>query len=358
LAQSRVVLPYGVEYEKGVWSYQPEKAERVRSAFRQVLTGAVNYNRISDGLGVSHRGAALILRNPIWKGWRVLDKKRDPSRKGKYTAKDGRQADRKKIAREPEDIIRVKVIAKPLLSEADWDRAQAIMDSKAKLHWRERRRQGKNPSRFTYAGFLRCAACGEPLHSVLARRDYYVCKGRRLGQACKTPYMDRERLEAELDGVLSRKLTDPKFVARCLAQLRREAKARAGAEDVEQLEAATARLAAKRTRILDTYLEGVLTAEERDSRLAVVDRDLTATRARLAKIEAAAAPPAMTPDLLLKTLAPLAEWETWSFAQKRRVLGVLAPTILIADGHPKLVGLASGSATDTLTGRGSSLPPA
>jgi DNA invertase Pin-like site-specific DNA recombinase len=349
LAQSKIVLPYGVEYEKGQWRYQPDKAARVRQAFRQVLTGHVNYNKIAETLGVSHRGAALILRNPIWYGWRILDKKRDPSGAGRYAGKDGRQADRRKIARAPEDVIRVKVIERPLLEEKDWARAQEIMTRKATLHWRERRRQGKNPSRFTYAGFLRCAECGEPLHSVLARRDYYVCKGRRLRHTCSAPYMDREQLEAELDKVLGRKLTDPKFVARCLAQLRKEAKARTRHEDRQLLVATAARLSAKRTRILDTYLEGVLTAAERDARLATVDKDLAAAQARLAEIDAAAAPPAMTPELLLKTLSPLAEWGFWSFAQKRRALGVLCPTILIGNGKPKLIGLAAlGSATDTL----------
>lgn len=339
LAQSRMVLPWGVDYEAGKWSYKPVEAGKVRQAYKQVLTGKINYNRISVSLGVSHRGAALILRNPIWKGWRILDKKRDPSSKAKYKTKDGRQGDRRKIARAPEDVIRVQVIAKPLLSEADWDRAQTIMEHKAK-HWRDSRSKG--PRRFTYAGFLRCAACGEPVHSVLANKDYYVCKGRRTAHKCKAEYMERERLEAELDRVLSRQLTDRKFVARCVAQLRREAKARAGTVEVERLEEAVTKLTAKRTRIIDTYLEGVLTAEERDARLATVDGDLAATRTRLVEAGAAAAPPALTPELLTETLAVLVEWETWSFEAKRRVLAVLAPDIRVANGRVERIGLAVG----------------
>ena len=286
LAQSRIVLPWGVDYQDGVWSYKPAEAERVRRAYRRVLRGEINYRQIAAQLDVTPRGAALILQNPIWKGWRILDKKRDPSAKGRYKGKDGRQADRKKITRSEADIIRVQVIKDPLLSEAEWGRAQQIMARKRVLHWRTRK---DYVPRFTYAGFLTCAACGQPVHTANQRGDVYVCRGRRLApHSCQTAYMKRETLEAVLDRLFADKLTSPKFVARCIEQLRRERDAHAGERKVERLEEALARLSAKRARILDTYLEGVLSQEDRDARLAVVDRDLAATRAQLQ--EAAGAP--------------------------------------------------------------------
>jgi hypothetical protein len=342
LAQSKIVLPFGVDYEKGVWSYKPVAATKVRQAYRQVLSGKINYASIAKQLGVTPRGAAMILRNPIWKGWRVLDKKRDTSSNGRYTSPNGRQSDRRKIARAEAEIIKVKVIAKPLLSEADWARAQQIMDRKSQLHWREGRRRGTNPARFTYAGFLRCAVCGEPVHSVKAKRDYYVCKGRRTAHACPTPYMDRERLEQAIDNLLAADLTRPAFLRRCVAQLRREAKARAGAIDADQLTAAMVRLTAKRARILDAYLEGVLKPEDRDARLAAVDGDLETTRAQIAEMEAAA-PLSLTPELLTETLSVLGEWRAWTYDQKRRVLGVLAPEIRVANGSATTIGLTLGS---------------
>jgi DNA invertase Pin-like site-specific DNA recombinase len=347
LAQNRIVLPFGVDYENGKWSYQPAEAQKIRQAFRQVLTGKVNYNAIAKQLGVTPRGAALILRNPIWKGWRILDKKRDPSSKARYAGKDGRQADRRKMPRPEDEIIRVRVIEKPLLSEVDWAKAQEIMGRKAQLHWREGRRQGTNPSRFTYAGFLRCAACGGPVHSVLARKDYYVCKAsREKPHGCDSSYMAREALETTLDRTFGKLLTRPAFVQRCIAQLRRETKVRAGTVDREELEDAAARLEAKRGRILDTYLEGVLSATERDARLVAVDADLAALRTQLAALDAAAAPPALTPELLEKRLAPLKDWERWTAEQKRRALAVLAPSILVANGHVTSIGLALGDSVE------------
>ncbi|MGA8030616.1 MAG: recombinase family protein [Bryobacteraceae bacterium] len=358
LAQGRIVLPFGADYEKGTWSYKPAEAQKVRQAFRQVLTGKINYNTIAKQLGVTPRGAAVILRNPIWKGWRVLDKKRDPSSKARYTSKNGRQTDRRKMQRPEDEIIRIQVIDKPLLSAADWDRAQQIMDRKAQLHWREGRRRGTNPSRFTYAGFLRCAACGGPVHSVLARTDYYVCKAsREKPHACESSYMNREKLEVELDRTFGRLLTRPSFVARCIAQLRRETKARAGAIDGEQLQAAAAKLAAKRARILDAYIEGALTSDERKTRLDTVDADLAALRSQLAALDAAAAPPALTPELLKKRLAPLEDWEKWTAEQKRRALAVLAPSILVANGHVERIGLALGGSVEYTRTDRDSWPP-
>jgi DNA invertase Pin-like site-specific DNA recombinase len=358
LAQSRIVLPWGVDYENGKWGYKPEAAVKVRRAYKQVLSGEINYNRIAAQLDVTPRGAALILQNPIWKGWRILDKKRDPSANGRYGGKDGRQADRRKIARAASEIIRVRVIDRPLLSESEWDRAQQIMARKATLHWRNR---GAAP-RFTYAGFLRCTKCGGPVHTALARRDYYVCKAARLKpHSCDTHYMERVTLENKIDEFIGKQLLSPQFLARSLAALRREQENKRGARDVPRLEDALARLEAKRTRIIDAFFEELLTKQDRDRRLETVDRDLATTRNQLAEV--AGQPTGLTPADLKKLLEPLAEWKWWNYTQKRRMLALLAPTIRVVGlrGTPRVTHLGlnlGGSVTNTRTDRGSWRRPA
>ena len=353
LAQSQIVLPWGVEYEAGSWRYKPEAAAKMRRAFRRVLTGDVNYNRIAAELGVTPRGAAVVLQNPIWKGWRILDKKRDPSLKGKYPSKNGRQADRRKIRRPESEVIRVQVIQKPLLSPAEWERAQKIMAEKRKLHWRNR---GAQP-RFLYSGFLRCAACGAPMHSVLARRDYYVCSARRLEHTCANAYAPREKLEGQLDSLFARKLTSPRFIARSVAALRREQRKARSTHDIGSLEQALARLAAKRTRIADAYFEGQFAKEELDRRMAACDHDMAEIRSQLA--QAPELPAGLTPAELAARLAPLAEWRSWNFSQKRRMLALVAPVIRVSDGKVKDIGLnLGGSVIETRRDRDSSQPPA
>lgn len=150
LAQSSVVLPWGVGYDtKTGFFYEPE-AERVAEAFRRFLAGEQSYQKLAKLLGVTPRGMHVILRNPIWTGWRVIDKKRDSTSAGRYASKNGRQSDRRKIARSPEDVIRVKVIDQPLVSDADFQTVQRIMDLKQAKHWRSR---AGYQHRFTYTDF-------------------------------------------------------------------------------------------------------------------------------------------------------------------------------------------------------------
>src|ERR1019366_7291163 len=127
LAQSKIVLPWGVGYEKGQGFYYKPEAERVREAFRRFLAGDQSYVQLAKLVGVTPRGMHLILRNPIWTGWRVINKKRDISAAGRYAGVNGRQADRRKVARAPEDVIRLKVIAEGLISAEEFQSVQRIM---------------------------------------------------------------------------------------------------------------------------------------------------------------------------------------------------------------------------------------
>lgn len=188
LAQSQIVLPFGVGYEQGRGFYYKPEAERVHEAFRLFLAGDHNYLKLSHLVGVTPRGMHLILRNPIWTGWRVIDRKRDTSAAGRYPAINGRQADRRKVKRAPDEVIRVQVISEPLVSEADFQAVQRIMDQKQAKHWRC---QENIERRFTYNSFLTCSVCGEIVHTAFARRDYYACKGRRTEHKCPTMYMRR-----------------------------------------------------------------------------------------------------------------------------------------------------------------------
>src|SRR5439155_9079721 len=126
-AQSPAVLPFGVGYEEARGFYYKPEAERVREAFRLFLAGKQSYAQLAGIVGVTSRGMNLIMRNPIWTGWRVIDKKRDLSAAGRYSTVGGRQGDRRKIARAAEDVIRVRVISEPLICEEDFQAVQMIM---------------------------------------------------------------------------------------------------------------------------------------------------------------------------------------------------------------------------------------
>jgi DNA invertase Pin-like site-specific DNA recombinase len=131
--QSQICLPYGVGYANGKFFYKQE-ADRVREAYVRFMSGETSYHQLAQIGGWSLPGIRNILRNPIYTGWRVYDKKRDMSAAGRYTDPLGRQTDRKKVKRATEEVIRVKVIDEPLISEADWQQVQRVMDAKRAKH--------------------------------------------------------------------------------------------------------------------------------------------------------------------------------------------------------------------------------
>jgi DNA invertase Pin-like site-specific DNA recombinase len=352
LAQSKAVLPWGVEYEQGRFFYKSEAKEPVRQAFALVLSGTFDYNTIARMLqasgvvnvhtgraSVTARGARWIMSNPIWMGWRIIDHKRSGER---YARDDGRQAQRKKVLRSPDEVIKVKVIDQPLISEADFYRAQEIIARKEARHWRSR---PNYVHRFIYGGRLTCARCGEMLYSSGSngrhgeRRDFYVCRGRRVAHRCNAPYMRRERLEQQLDGLFARHFTDPDFLGECIHTLHQRANNGEAARRRDHLKLEIATLERRRARVVDSYIDGgIKTSEERDRRLAAAEQQLQQRQQALVALEAEA-PAQLTVAALAKLLAPLAEWEYWSVEQKRAVLATLVPDIIVANYQVKSLGI-------------------
>ena len=329
---SRLILPYEPPPGRGFF-YEPE-SEKVREAFRQFLSGNQSYSALSKLLGVTPRGAHLILRNPIWTGWRIIDKKRDTSAAGKYASKNGRQADRRKIMRAPDDVIRIQVIHEPLITQADFDTVQNIMDRKQQRHWRSR---PGYEHRFAYRGFLTCSECGEIIHTAFARRDYYVCAGRRRDHKCRTKYMAREQLEAILDDLFADHLLDPAFIAQCIGELRRRAEQDGSALRIKRLNSQINALRSKRDRVIELFIDGLISREERDGRLRAIDRDVQTAQNTLMR----ETPTTLDTQALVKALLPLAEWRHWSSEQKRKTLSTIVSDIRVADYKVASVGLNS-----------------
>jgi site-specific DNA recombinase len=333
LGQGQIVLPWGVGHDLARGFYYKPEAQGVREAFTQFLAGNQSYTRLSKLIGVTPRGMHLIMRNPIWTGWRVIDKKRDSSAGGRYPSVNGRQADRRKIARSPEEVIRVKVIAESLISQDDFQAVQRIMDLKQAKHWRA---QPEVEHRFTYNGFLTCAVCGEVVHTAFARRDYYACKGRRGAHICKTRYMGRERLEEQLDSLFADHLTSPHFLEVCIEEMERRRKDDDSAAQVRRLVAQVSSLRDKRGRVMDAFLEGAIGREDRNTRLAAIDRDTQSAQDLITRSN-----PTVLISLksLVEAFAPLLEWGCWSRNQKRSVLSAIVPDIRVADYEVTALGL-------------------
>jgi hypothetical protein len=299
----------------------------VREAFARLLSGETSYTELGKPIGFTPQGMHTIFANPIYMGWRVYDKKRDMSPGAKRFRAGGRQGDRPKIARNPEEIIRVRVLTPPLVSESEFARAQEIIAAKTLRHWKHRPGTAHN---FTYAGFLTCALCESPVYGKNASGLYYICRRRFWHHSgkCAARYMGRDRLELKLDEVLSQRLTDREFLGGVLRGIEAAADESLSRDRMLRMQTEIKRLRAKRTRILDAFFEGLVGKEERDDRLRDVD-----TRSRMleeAMLREAPAPRATLASLMV-ILAPLFEWRFIDRESKRRILAVTVPEIRVAD---------------------------
>lgn len=312
LAQSRICLPFGVDNEKDRWWYTAD-AERVREAFRLVLSGETSYFAIGHKLGIEPQSLAYMLKNPIYTGWRVIDKKRDMSSAGKYPTKDGRQGDRRKIKRSPEDVIRCQVIKEPLVSESDFNLVQKILGMKKSFHWRT---SPGYEQRYTYNGYLDCTCQGR-IYTKHMRADYYVCK-----QRCGVHLMRRDMLDPFLDQVFAKKLSSPMFLSRLVRNRQQPT------TNIDQIRKQLQSLTAKRERVLDTYYEGVITGLERDSKMAEIEREKQVFSDLLLREEPARG---IDADLLARQFKVFAQFDLLSRDQKRRILNTITPRIVVAN---------------------------
>jgi len=351
MPQSKITLPFGVGYNRQTytWYYTPE-AEKIRIAFQAFLSGETSYYSVGKRLGISPFGLRIMLRNPIYTGWRVIDKRRDPSLGAHKVGKDGRQADRRKVARAPDDVIRIKVINTPLVGPEDFDRVQRILDLKKKRHWRTRT---DYKHRFTYNNFLVCDECGSLMYTHFRRRDYYICSGRRkIG--CSSRYIRKELIEPQLDELFSTKLTNRTFLAAVAQEWERLAGSSSVGASRERLEAQVSHLRGKRDRVIDLFVEGLIKPEDRNQKLALVERDLALC---IEELERMTPRQSFNADQLAAVFESFLEFTYLSRDQKRTMLGAVIPEIRVKNGQvvgftllPQSIGGSEISRTD----RGSS----
>lgn len=327
LAQSRICLPFGVDNSKDQWWYTAD-AERVKEAFRLVLSGETSYFEIGKKVGISAQSLTYMLKNPIYMGWRIIDKKRDMTAAGKYPTKGGRQGDRRKIKRNPDEVIRVQVISDPLVSESDFNLVQNILGMKKAFHWRT---APGYEQRYTYNGYLDCT-CQAPVYSKLGRHDYYVCKLR-----CGTKYMRRDRLDPYLDQLFAKQLSSEKFLRR-IAKSKRQPQS-----NIEQVRKQLESLTAKRERVLDAYFDNVISESERDRKIVEIEREKQIFSDLLRRDE----PAQVDAETLAKQFKVFRQFDLLSRDQKRRLLNTITPRIIVANYQVEgmFCGLSGGGQT-------------
>lgn len=337
-------IPLGLAYSKAEgWSYTAD-IERVKEVFRLFLSGVRSYAAIGKQLGLARSSARYILTNPIYTGWRVYDERRDLTAGGKYPS-----GDRRRIKRKPDEVIRVRLPLEPVIDEETFAVVQQLtQEIRSRALTRSR-----HADAFAYRGHLVCDSCGRPIYCNIMngrgknRIGNYVCSGkivRYRGHAsdCSGGWMRREMLEPVVDAALVEHLTDAGFLTDCLgAYLDAQQDAwRSNGPDQDKVAGQLEELGRRRQRVLDLYVDGAVSRQERDARLAPIDSEAAALRRMLATPARAAAGPAVR-DLVGQILTTFAEWPFLDRAAKLRILDGLGAQINVGRYTVHGIGIAS-----------------
>ena len=334
-ASGSSALPYGVGYERKTnrWFYTPE-ANSVRDLFNMFLKGEQNYEELSRRTALPRTTVRYILTNPIYAGWRVYDQRRDPTPGGLKKAAHGRQGERRKVKRRPEDIVRVEVLSPPLITMADFEAVQAVIERKRDRNWRSR---AQRPSPYVYNGHLTCQDCGCSLYTHSSKEDYYVCKSKNTRERrrrklrglepCSNRFMLRKKLEPMLDKLMAKLGTDRDFLTELLNRAETRLTVPAGRVVGDFDHARREQLRQKRERLIDMCGDGLITKEEFQRRSSALELELQ----RAEKKPAASAALQVEPlqSQLAAVLTPFAEWEFLGREDKRRLLRCLDPRFSI-----------------------------
>lgn len=326
-------IPIGLAWSKEAgWSYTPD-IEIVREAFRLFLAGERNFRALGDAVGLARSSVRFVLQNPVYAGWRVYDKRRDLSPAGKYPG-----GSRRKTERTQGEIIRVRLPLVPIVSEQDFAAVQAIIDDLTA----RRTPRSTRADDFLYRGFVRCAHDGLTLYANTGNQANgqpaynYVCPSRIKTRRpegvspCATGYMRREMFHEVLDSVIAEQLTDPDLLLDALSAYT-ESRAdhwRTARADLTAVEMQIEGLDARRNRVLELYVEGLIDRAERDRRVAAIANE----RASLERILGAAPDPmpdSVTAELVGTVVAAFAEWRFIESGARRRVLEALSPVFWV-----------------------------
>jgi DNA invertase Pin-like site-specific DNA recombinase len=278
---NRNTLPLGIGFDRpsDTWHYTPDIA-RVKLLFEMFEAGNRNYSELGRRVNLGSASVKVILKNPVYTGWRVIDKKRGPKR----TSASGKLY-RLKVPRAANEVIRIKILD-GIISEECFARVQEEM-ALTKFNHIERYRSNDRVN--IGAGIAFCGCCGHPFFYVSGRKGqrngFAVCKAnyylykKTLG-GCRQNHLPSGHLDDALVALTAKLLKDEGPLAAIL-----EASAKRSKEVITPFTKAAAPsalfedLAKRDARILDAYEDGVISLDELRAKREGIRRERSALEA-------------------------------------------------------------------------------
>jgi hypothetical protein len=314
-----------VGYDKKQGWFYTEEAQLAKHAYEMVLAGD-SLNEVAKYLGMSATGARYLIHNPIYKGWRVYERECGEAKAGT----NGRQAKSRPLKKRSDDrVIRVQVMDEPLVSAEVWDRACQILDTKSESCRRSRTKQGIA----SYNGFLYCDECGRMLTPHRGSgKGYYVCVGHYKGTGCSQRYTRIADMENRVDALIGGEMTDPASLSRLAMRLQSTQGNDKRESRIQQLDTEKKSIERKRSRVIDMFMEGDISKDDRAERLSKLDEQLEIVTEELTRLQASA-PAGTTLDQLAAMFTVFSGWEMYSTEDKRRLLSLYVPRMRVRDGQ-------------------------
>jgi DNA invertase Pin-like site-specific DNA recombinase len=325
------------------WELVPLAVERVKRAYDLLFAG-YSYQAIADEVGGwSDHGIRRLLQNPIHIGIRRYGWALSPEYLPRATAKNPNPKPKRRsvASATPYDVpTRAELIAgtkapivPPIISIADWDRAQEIMAARITT-WRKTHTKLDESGRDRFLLNQGYCSCGEPLYVRYGSRDHtrqprphldtYICRSRfnnvkRVAHGepmgCQGAWgsIRRTDLEAAVcEAVIQ--LADRAFISRVLSQVL------AAATRPDPAQADRAKAAAKlengRKELLAMVRAGDITRSEFKAEIDILERESNA----LASL-APPARPALDPAAVAAGLIGVFQgFDTLPFERQRAIL--------------------------------------
>lgn len=274
-----ITLPLGLSYDRKSSTYHyNDDISKVQEAFQLIDgdSGLRNVSEIARRTGIEPATLRNILRNKAYIGIREYTQKRDLS--VKVMKAGARQGDRPKVARRPEEIIRVRIIPpeKQAISDEQFDRVQQTLAGLKEFHARIQSARDKGGN--LLAGTGRCGCCGLRLYGTTSSRTskdghtkargHYVCfshhyLNKNKTRSCGLGWVVKERAEELVSAFLCALLGDEGFIRKTLehAVSKRRDLIRIPNSD-NHLRSRLSEIERKDKRIIDSLMAEVLSIPE------------------------------------------------------------------------------------------------
>ncbi len=282
----------GYRKKDGVLTVEPKEAEFVRRVFHEYVGGTHGLRRLAvklseegftdrHGRVYSYASLRNIITNPKYKGHYCGRK---------YQTLDYRS--HKVVRLDPSDWVTGRDERIPaLVSEALWDEANRLLRTRGAVMKQHTRAV---QSRYPFSGKLVCGTHGDSYHRIVVKsgsgqREGWVCRRYRLygrEKGCDSPILYSDELYAILAEVVSQlQLNRERIINELLVLYETYAEESDETGRLETLCAVLSTLERKKDKLLELYIETLITKEEFAARNDKMEEERRRVSSEIEKLE-------------------------------------------------------------------------